>query len=84
MPDRRTVAAVRPADQHRHSLRDHFDFNDPNEDGRLTLGEFIRFVRSMDPQITAEECQSGFDEVDANRDGLIDFGQFAAWWAKRV
>ena len=82
MPNHRTLASARAADEHRHSLREQFDFNDLNGDGRLTLGEFIRFMRSTDAQIKADECEQGFDEIDLDRDGLIDFAEFVAWWVK--
>jgi hypothetical protein len=29
--------------------------------------------------MTAEECQIGFDEIDSNRDGAIEFDEFKAW-----
>lgn len=80
MRDPRTLDNVRPGAEQRRRLREEFDFNDLNRDGRLTLGEFIRLMRNTDEEMTAEECQIGFDEIDANRDGLIDFGEFVAWW----
>jgi Ca2+-binding EF-hand superfamily protein len=77
--DRTTLDYVRPGAEERGRLREDFDFNDVNHDGRITLGEFIRFMRNMDEDITAEECQIGFDEIDADRDGAIDFPEFEAW-----
>jgi len=53
-------------------MREDFDFNDLNRDGRLSLGEFIRFMGNVDEDITTEELQIGFDEIDTNRDGAID------------
>ena len=35
-------------------------------------------------QMTAEECQTAFDEIDTNSDGLIDFAQFLTWWNERL
>ena len=77
--DRTTLDYVRPGAEEQGRLREDFDFNDLNRDGRLTLGEFIRFMRSVDEDMTAAECQIGFDEIDTNRDGAIDFEEFAAW-----
>ena len=78
--DRTTLDYVRPGTEERGQLRESFDFNDVNRDGRLTLGEFIRFMETVDENLTAEECSIGFDEIDANRDGAIDFEEFYRWW----
>jgi calmodulin len=82
--DRTTLDYVRPGAEQRGRLREDFDYNDLNRDGRLTLGEFMRFMGTVDEDITAEELQIGFDEIDTNRDGSIDFEEFAAWWNDRA
>jgi calmodulin len=82
--DRTTLDYVRPGAEQRGRLREDFDFNDLNRDGRLSLGEFIRFMGTVDEDITPEELQIGFDEIDTNRDGSIDFEEFAAWWNERA
>jgi calmodulin len=81
--DRTTLDYIRPGSEERGRLREDFDYNDLNKDGHLTLGEFIRFMRNADEDITAEECQIGFDEIDRDRDGAIDFSEFLAWWTER-
>lgn len=77
--DRTTLDYVHPGAEERARLREDFDFNDLNHDGRLTLGEFIRFMRNVDEDITVEECQIGFDVIDTDRDGAIEFEEFEAW-----
>jgi Ca2+-binding EF-hand superfamily protein len=84
MRDRTTLDYFRPGAEQRGRLREDFDFNDLNRDGRLTFGEFIRFMRSVDEDITANECQIGFDEIDTNRDGAIEFEEFVTWWTGRL
>ena len=81
--DRTTLDYVRPGAEERARLREDFDYNDLNHDGRLTLGEFIRFMHNIDENMTAEECQIGFDEIDSNRDGAIEFKEFEAWASGR-
>jgi Ca2+-binding EF-hand superfamily protein len=71
---------VKPGAEERGRLREDFDFNDLNHDGLLTLGEFIRYMRAIDENMTTEECQIGFDEIDRNRDGAINFEEFLDWW----
>ena len=78
--DRTTLDYVKPGAEERGRLRESFDSFDLNHDGRLTLGEFIRFMEDLDENLTAEDCQIGFDEIDGNRDGAIEFDEFAAWW----
>lgn len=80
--DRTTLDYIRPGAEERGRLRETFDFNDVNKDGRLTLGEFIRFMESVDENLTSAECEIGFDAVDTDRDGAIGFEEFYAWWTR--
>lgn len=77
--DRTTLDYVKPGAEERARLREDFDFNDLNHDGHLTLGEFIRFMRNVDEDMTAEECEIGFEAIDTDHDGVIDFPEFEAW-----
>ena len=81
--DRTTLDYVKPGAEERGRMRETFDFNDLNKDGRLTLGEFIRFMENTDENVTSEEAQIGFDEIDVDRDGTITFEEFAAWLSER-
>ncbi len=81
--DRTTLDYVRPGAEDHGRLREDFDYNDLNKDGRLTLGEFIRYMKNVDEDVTSEECEIGFDSIDTNRDGAIDFDEFVAWWTDR-
>lgn len=49
------------------------NFNDVDKDGRITFGEFLRFMADLDPEMSREECEFGFGEIDADSDGAIDF-----------
>jgi Ca2+-binding EF-hand superfamily protein len=80
--DRTTLDYLRPGSEERGRLRETFDFNDVNKDGRLTLGEFIRFMESTDENITSAECEIGFDAIDSDRDGAISFDEFHEWWTR--
>jgi hypothetical protein len=37
-------------------------------------------MEDLDENLTAQECQIGFDEIDLDRDGAIGFEEFAGWW----
>ena len=45
----------------------------------MPVSEFMRFMRNVDEDLTAEQCEIGFDEIDTNRDGAIEFEEFVAW-----
>ncbi len=81
--DRTILDYVSPGAEERGRLREDFDYNDLNKDGRLTLGEFIRYMETLDENMTAEQCEIGFDSIDTNRDGAISFEEFLAWWTQR-
>jgi Ca2+-binding EF-hand superfamily protein len=89
MPEKQAIERARSdkrqgtGAEERARLREDFDYNDLNHDGRLTLGEFIRFMRNVDEDLTAEQCEIGFDEIDTNRDGAIEFEEFVAWSTRR-
>ena len=89
MPEKQAIERARSdkrpgtGAEERARLREDFDYNDLNHDGRLTLGEFIRFMRNVDEDLTAEQCEIGFDEIDTNRDGVIEFEEFVAWSTRR-
>jgi len=80
--DRTTLDYVKPGAEERGRLREDFDFNDLNKDGRITPGEFARFMKAVDENMTAEECQIGFDAIDTSRNGAIGFDEFLAWWSQ--
>jgi Ca2+-binding EF-hand superfamily protein len=39
-------------------------------------------MQSADESMTATECEIGFDEIDRNRDGAIEFDEFYDWWTQ--
>lgn len=61
-------------------LRESFEYNDTDADGKIELDEFIAMMNALDEQISAAEARTGFAEIDSNDDGLIDFDEFVAWW----
>lgn len=40
-------------------------------------------MSTLDPEMTPDECRSGFEEIDIDGDGTIEFDEFSAWWDER-
>jgi Ca2+-binding EF-hand superfamily protein len=73
------------ADRARHpathrELVQQFAVADRNDDGRIDFEEFRRLMQGLDEAMSVEELRIGFQEVDVDRDGLIDCREFIEWW----
>jgi len=66
------------------SAREDFYADELDSQRQLTLPEFVRLLGERDPQMSVEDCQSAFDEIDTDRDGRIDFARFLTWWNERL
>jgi calmodulin len=64
----------------RAELREAFDYNDRNADGMIQLEEFLEMLEDLEADMSDREARIGFQDIDTNDDGLIDFGEFVAWW----
>lgn len=61
-------------------IKENFQFFDRDSNNQIELGEFIKLLRVISPTATLEQAQKGFDIIDENNDGHIDFDEFMAWW----
>lgn len=64
-------------------LRESFNYNDPNADGKIDLDEFRRMLDDLEAGVSADEARIGFDEIDTDDDGAIGFDEFISWWSER-
>jgi len=64
-------------------LKESFDYNDRNHDGRIQLEEFKVMLEELEAYVGDGEARIGFGTIDADRDGSIDFDEFLAWWTAR-
>lgn len=64
-------------------LKESFDYNDANADGKIQFDEFVSMLKQLDAFGGNEEARVGFDSVDSDGDGLIDLDEFIAWWTER-
>jgi calmodulin len=66
--------------EQRREVQAHFTQADTNRDQRINLAEFRALLMDLEAEMSEEEVKIGFDEIDTDDDGLIDFGEFLAWW----
>jgi calmodulin len=76
------MATNRPSEEELDELRESFDYNDRDGDGRIEMSEFAAMLDELEAGMTAREVEIGFKDIDTNDDGLVDFEEFAAWWTE--
>ncbi len=64
-------------------LRESFSYNDRDGDGRIGLAEFRELLEQLEARTSAREARIGFNEIDTDDDGAIDFEEFVEWWCSR-
>lgn len=79
MPDIDQTAEL-PVAERTEELREDFAYFDDDGDGKLQVGEFVRFLDGVGADMSDEECRIGFAAIDTDRDGVIEFGEFLEWW----
>jgi len=61
-------------------IKENFQFFDRDSNNEIDLGEFTKLLRVISPTATLEQAHKGFQIIDENQDGHIDFEEFMAWW----
>jgi len=61
-------------------IRETFEFNDRNGDGRISFEEFVALLADLNGDMSREECQLGFDAIDTDYSGSVSFDEFLTWW----
>ncbi len=61
-------------------LKQSFDVCDANGDGWIVNQEFSALLRSLDQDLSEDECLLAFELTDADGDGSISFEEFMGWW----
>ena len=76
------MAKNKPTEEELDELREAFDYNDRDGDGRIQLDEFSAMLDELEAEMTESDIEIGFQDIDTNDDGLIDFPEFVAWWSE--
>lgn len=74
---------ISPREEDTRELRESFDYNDRNGDGRIEFDEFLNMLEELEAGVSREEARIGFRELDTHQDGSIAFDEFVAWWHQR-
>jgi calmodulin len=53
---------------------------DSDDDRRINFIEFQELLENLESEMNADEARIGFDVIDTDGNGLIDFDEFLAWW----
>jgi Ca2+-binding EF-hand superfamily protein len=61
-------------------IKDHFDFFDRNHNDKLELTEFVKLFEILAPSASREMAIRGFETIDIDGSGGIDFDEFLDWW----
>jgi Ca2+-binding EF-hand superfamily protein len=54
---------------------------DKNEDYKLQLNELKMAIEDADFTLSDDEIKAGIAMMDKNQNGVIEFNEFATWWA---
>jgi Ca2+-binding EF-hand superfamily protein len=57
-----------------------FEQNDTDGNGDIDFDEFTALIRDLDEPMSQHTLDIGFREIDTDKDGRINFGEFLVWW----
>jgi Ca2+-binding EF-hand superfamily protein len=60
-----------------------FNHFDGDNNGRIDRGEFGRLMHALGADAPEAELDIGFEALDSDRSGTIEFNEFGAWWMSR-
>lgn len=61
-------------------LHEEFAECDADGDRRIDFTEFSHLLEKLGSELPPHKRRSGFDAIDADRDGAIDRDEFIQWW----
>lgn len=71
------------SDEELREVRETFDHFDTDSNGVIDRNEFRELLKSLDPGFNEDDVVMGLRVLDANKNDVIDWEEFLAWWADR-
>lgn len=68
------------SEQRVEEIKGHFDFFDKDNNGSIDLAEFTELLQILSPDSDDKQAQKGFELIDTNGNGYIEFNEFLSWW----
>ena len=65
-------------------LRETFDHFDRDNNNKIDRQEFAELLDALGAGMSDEEVGVGFDVIDTNHNGQIEYTEFRAWWGAQL
>ena len=65
-------------------IKEIFSHYDRNRNNRIEVNEFQNLLIALGGELIEGEVAAGLEALDTNRNGTIEWGEFIAWWARRI
>ena len=63
-----------------NELRETFDYFDEDDNGEIDRAEFGKLLNALGAGMSDEDTDVGFNIIDTNGNGSIEYHEFATWW----
>jgi Ca2+-binding EF-hand superfamily protein len=64
-------------------LRENFDHFDRDNNNHIDRKEFGELLDALGADMSADDKNVGFDIIDTNRNGKIEYREFRNWWGEQ-
>lgn len=61
-----------------------FEHYDKDHNGTIDQAEFAQLCVALGGGFDAQELQVGFEAIDVNGNGVIEFSEFVDWWKNQL
>jgi Ca2+-binding EF-hand superfamily protein len=73
----------RISDDELEEIKEMFEHYDRDGNGSIDREEFASLCRALGGGFDPDEMTLGFDAIDTNHNGVIEFSEFLEWWSSQ-